>query len=251
MEYKFILDDSEIDAVVSEILCKFTYVKSIGLSKDIVLDADKYLKMIEQYNDEKRISAITHIRNTIIPQKYNKSFYLGFSNNKITYSQSSIMWEYVYVLARLYHYGESLWEKHFVPRMKELVGGSFFQEELQKADSRIEEYIKRRIEIIKAIQTAVEDKNTEQITPSAFRIAERRKTDVMKVLSYMFQLDCFANKDGQELKRQKTQFMIAIGKFFDCDFSNYAQIINKAAQEDHYNDIFIDMLDMAEKKILS
>lgn len=247
MEYKFILDDSEIDAVVSEILYKFTYVKSIGLSKDIVLDADKYLKMIEQYNDEKRISAITHIRNTIIPQKYNRSV----SNGVFISSQSAIMWEYVYVLARLYHYGESLWEKHFVPRMKELVGGSFFQEELQKADSRIEEYIKRRIEIIKAIQTAVEDKNTEQITPSPFRIAERRKTDVMKVLSYMFQLDCFANKDGQELKRQKTQFMIAIGKFFDCDFSNYAQIINKAAQEDHYNDIFIDMLDMAEKKILS
>lgn len=53
------------------------------------------------------------------------------------------------------------------------------------------------------------------------------------------------------IEQTKKQFMIAIGKFFDDNFSNYAQIINKAAQEDHFQDVFIDMLEMAKKKIMS
>lgn len=199
----------------------------------------------------KKISAITHIRKTIIPQKYNRQFQISTNGTKTTISQSAIMWEYVYVLARLYHYSEPLWEKYLFLCMKELVGNTIFQEELQKADSWVEDYIKRRIEIIHAIQEFTESNETVDIAPSIYRIADGRKTDVMKVLSYMFELGCFVKKDGQSLNRQKTQFMIAIGKFFDCDFSNYSQIINKAAQEDHYQDIFIEMQEMAKTKIIS
>jgi len=152
MEYKFILDDLEIDALISEVLRKFTYYRDIGLNKEIVFDADKYLKMIEQYTDDKKLRAITHIHNTIIPQKYSKLMQIYTNGYKNTFSQSTIMWEYVYVLARLYHYGEPLWEKNFFPRFKELVDGSVFQEELQKADNRIEEYVKRRMEILNDIK---------------------------------------------------------------------------------------------------
>ena len=249
-KFKFTLDDSEIDALITEILRKFPYARRLGLNKAKVLDADNYLKMIEQYPDEKKLSAITHIRNTIIPRQYNMSFQIHTNDKNFTYSLSDIMWEYVYVLARLYHYGESMWEKHFFQRMKELVGGTVFQEEIQEADSRIEEYVRKRVEIINAMQEISDKKESEDITHSSYHIAEGRKTDVMKVINYMYDLKCFTQKDGQPLNRQKTQFMTAIGKFLGSDFSNYAQVINKAAQEDHYQDIFIDMCNMAKKKIL-
>lgn len=54
MEYKFTLDNLEIDAVIYEILRRFSYTHELGLSKEIVFDVDKYLKMIEQYTDDKK-----------------------------------------------------------------------------------------------------------------------------------------------------------------------------------------------------
>ena len=84
-----------------------------------------------------------------------------------------------------------------------------------------------------------------------FHIAENRKTDTMKIFNYMYDLGLFVDKNGKELKRQKKQFMTAIGKFFDEDFEKYAQTINSAAQEEHFMDIFHDLLDKAQKKYLA
>ena len=85
---------------------------------------------------------------------------------------------------------------------------------------------------------------------SPFFIAEGSKTDVMKVLSYLYDLNVFTDKKNQPLKRKKTQFMISIGKFLNSDFENYAQTINKAAQEEHFMDVFHNLLDLAQKKYI-
>ena len=250
MIYNFKLDDCEIDAVISEILCNISCFRTYGLDKNKVIDADNYLKMIEQYPDDKKLSAIAYVRNTIIPKAYNKSIQIVVNGLHTSSLQSVIIWQFLYVLAALYHYNDQMWKDIFLPRIKELAA-SFLHEEMQKTEKLIDAYVKRRIEIIDAAEVSEYKKEAASITPSRYRIAEGRKTDVVKVLSYMFDLKCFIDADGQMLCRQKMPFMISIGKFFDCDFSNYAQVINKAAQEDHYQDIFIDMQKKAQKKIES
>jgi hypothetical protein len=44
--------------------------------------------------------------------------------------------------------------------------------------------------------------------------------------------------------------MIAIGTFFADDFSKYLQYNNKAAAMDNYRNVFYELLDLAEKKVL-
>ena len=67
-------------------------------------------------------------------------------------------------------------------------------------------------------------------------------------VSYMFDENLFVNADGSPLTRQKTQFMKALGAFFETDFTNYARIINKAAQEPNFQGIFERMYMRSKQK---
>ena len=93
-----------------------------------------------------------------------------------------------------------------------------------------------------------EPQNTNYIPQ--YHIADKRKTDVMKVLYYMYQLKLFTDINGNPAKGIK-KFMQDIGTFYGEDFSNYAQHISKAKEMDTYMNIFNDLESMAKKDYLS
>ena len=151
-----------------------------------------------------------------------------------------IIWARMIVTSYYYYHDDKKWIKKGIPLMENYIIYDVMKEAIKKGMKLVDEYYQQRADWMED-DTPKDTPQPEQRVP-AFHIAENRKTDAIKVFSYMFDDDLFVNADGSPLKRQKTQFMKALGEFFGADFTNYARIINKAAQEPNFPGIFEHML---------
>lgn len=159
------------------------------------------------------------------------------------------LWSRTCVVAYYFYHNHAIWrDLGGLEKMISLIEFESLTKDVRECISRIDEYFKEENAFKKNIANLPINNDTAEV--SSFGIADNNKTNVMKILNYMFDLGMFCGPDGQPLKRQKKHFMIALGKFFNNDFENYAQTINRAAQEEHFTDIFHSMLDLAHKKYI-
>ena len=246
------MDEKERIAFSKEVELKLTYLKLLRqVDKTPLAHALEFLNKALQVPPERLLDSLQQVLCSF-GNTYNQRI-----PNASTIYFYHLMREYMYLLAFYKKGNDSVWKEHILPQMEQWVVNQYVQEDLCRGIQLVSRFIDRRVQLKEALKKQAElaAQQSEQanplheIIPSSFRIAERRKTDVIKVLSFLFDFGCFTQANGQPLNRQKTQFMTDIGKFFDNDFVNYAQIINKAAQEDHFNDIFIDMHEKAKQMI--
>jgi|GEM_PF-2108572 len=75
---------------------------------------------------------------------------------------------------------------------------------------------------------------------STFHIASKRKTDVIKILSAMYDSKMFVNAEKKTLTN-KQKMMEAFGEFLGEDFSNYSSYLSQS--KDNNPDVFIRTFD--------
>lgn len=176
--------------------------------------------------------------------------------NASTVFYSHLMWEYMYLLAFYKKGNDFVWKEHILPQMEQWVANQYVQEDICRGRQLVSKFIDRRVQLKEALkkqaelaaQQAEQINPIHEIIPSSFRIAERRKTDVIKVLFYMMKLGLFVDMQNKKVKER--DFMMTLGKFFNDDFKLYAQANMKATNMDNYLMIFDDLRDLAEKKVL-
>jgi len=65
-----------------------------------------------------------------------------------------------------------------------------------------------------------------------FKIASKHKTDVIKILSAMYDCKMFVNIDGKPISN-KQELMEAFGDFFNEDFKAYSTLLTQAKDKEH------------------
>jgi len=78
---------------------------------------------------------------------------------------------------------------------------------------------------------AGKDEEPPKATVSPYRLASKRKTDFMKILSAMYDTRMFVNRDG-EPATNKQKLMEAFGEFLGEDFSTYSTSLSQAKNRD-------------------
>ena len=195
-----------------------------------------YLTKIVQAPDEKFIKNLDTVYQDVMNNNFTESTYKSETGRLIMLYQ--IIWARMIVTSYYYYHDDLKWIKKGIPLMENYVIYEVLKESIKKGMKLVDEYYQKCKDWI---EYETPDQPTPELGKSPFRIAENRKTDAIKVFSYMFDEDLFVGVDGKPLNRKKTQFMNALGEFFDADFNNYAQMINKAAQEPNFPTIFESM----------
>ena len=93
------------------------------------------------------------------------------------------------------------------------------------------------IECIKAEQQRDTGKN---LIESKYRITARHNTDIIKIVSAMFDMHLFSTPDGM-LASSKQDIMENIGKLFSTDFSKYSASLSAAKQTAGFMDTFNEL----------
>lgn len=163
-----------------------------------------------------------------------------------------LMWGRMCLFLYFFYRENQFWKEVGLPEMISKEYQQVIRDDLTKAFQFVDDYYKRqeKVSAFRTIDQIVEEgaPSPEDFGVNPVRIAERSKVDVMKIFSYMYDLGLFCQPNGEPIQRQKTKFMKALGKHFLSDFENYAQAINRAAQEEHFMDVFYNLLDVAQKK---
>ena len=150
----------------------------------------------------------------------------GSSENGYYIPQYKFIWGRMIVEFYYFYHSNLTLAKTICDLMLESLSSTMISGRVKRGMEMIDEYYTRSQQLDEELL------DTDMPADSSpFFIAEGSKTDVMKVLSYLYDLNVFTDKKNQPLKRKKTQFMISIGKFLNSDFENYAQTINKAAHK--------------------
>ena len=78
-------------------------------------------------------------------------------------------------------------------------------------------------------------------SPGKYRTTSHRTTDVMKILSAMYDCRLFQTSDGFTAAN-KQEVMEEVGRLFQNDFSNYSTLLSKAkSSTKNYTDIFDEL----------
>ena len=212
--------------------------------KELDGDAHTSIPLINGLFDGETEDFPTRVMTTLFGMK--NKYKETITVNNVAYKATSILWARMIVIINFFHYKDPIWEELGMPCMLKHLHSKAIIDDMQKALRATDEYYIEKSKW-KAI-SAKQQQQQQETSSCSFRIAENRKTDAIKVFAYMFDDDIFENVDGSPLNRQKTQFMKAIGAFFDTDFDNYSQIIYKASQEPNFPGVFEDMLMKAKEK---
>lgn len=262
-------------------------IKSFKILNEVAFRHTTYLYKSAINTDKNGLASIPYLErilNAEIPDVY-ETLMETFADVKIGHnvttdscvtpliSDSYVIWGRMYVIAYFALYEDEFWQKVMLPKILELQPNKTIKAEMESAADYIKKYYVEKQEWVKKfitvsapaaedfiglaeqihMQTRLEElenitKEKKELLTASFRVAENHKTDVLKVLSYMYDMGLFVDQDGQELSRKKKHFMLAMGQFFNADFGKYAQIIGKAAQEPKFTDVFEKMLDMANNQ---
>lgn len=242
------IDESKYQLIASVALKHTSYLRNVNYVMERNEKASYfYLKKFITDTDKSPLENLIYIRNQVWRLFNTVTSYTADNH----YLQSMyLVWGEMYIIAYFHYREDPDWKELFLPKMLSMTACRAVENDMQKATKLIDEYWAEN-QKWEEILAARQGHQSFVIQNSPYSIAENQKANVVKVLSYMFNLNCFADKEGKPLNRKKTQFMVDMGKFFNTDFENYAQIVNKAAQEDHFDDIFLNMLEMAKEKVLS
>ena len=243
----FEMDEKERISFKKEVIAKLAFIRYMSKAdKDPIESALDFLDRVCTPID-RTLDNISDVRDRI-SAKYRYSV----ENITPTIYYGELMWAYMYLIAFYKKSTEPLWTDYILPSMMELVTKTCIRDNIQKGRDLIAEYVKKRKRFNTALQQINNQKNSKQTIfdsgISPFHIAEGSKTDVMKVLFYLYDQNVFSDEKGLPLKRKKSQFMKAIGTFFNSDFDNYSQRINAAAAEPNFPDILERMLKDAQQK---
>jgi hypothetical protein len=97
-------------------------------------------------------------------------------------------------------------------------------------------------------QTPIEipQKSNTKLDGRHFRIASKRKTDVVKILSAMYDCRMFVDAEGKSITN-KQELMEAFGEFFNDDLADYSTLLTQAKNKDH--DTFFKPFDQINRAI--
>ena len=115
---------------------------------------------------------------------------------------------------------------------------------------KFEKLCKLEIERLKSLAQLI---GSNHVTPhkklpvSGMKMALKRKTDVIKILSAMYDTGMFVDEEGKPLKN-KQKMMDAFGEFLGDDFSAYSTLLSQA--KDKGTDTFMKPLKDIEKAFL-
>jgi len=84
------------------------------------------------------------------------------------------------------------------------------------------------------------------IKNTVFKIASKRKTDVIKILSAMYDSRMFVDAEGKPISN-KQELMEAFGEFFNDDLADYSTLLTQAKNKDH--DTFFKPFDQINRAI--
>jgi hypothetical protein len=110
-----------------------------------------------------------------------------------------------------------------------------------------EKLCKLELERWKNASQGVQKNDTQKVTKKqqlTFKIASKRKTDVVKILSAMYDSKLFANADGQPATN-KQELMEAFGEFFGEDLKAYSTLLSQA--KDKSPDLYLKTFDELKK----
>ena len=94
--------------------------------------------------------------------------------------------------------------------------------------------------------TKVTDITNKIPTSNNYRIASKRKTDVVKILSAMYDSRMFVDANNKPITN-KQELMEAFGDFFNEDLSSYSSLLTQAKNKDH--DTFFKPFDQINRAI--
>jgi len=80
----------------------------------------------------------------------------------------------------------------------------------------------------------------------SYKIASKRKTDVIKILSAMYDSRMFVDAEGKPITN-KQELMEAFGEFFNDDLADYSTLLTQAKNKDH--DTFFKPFDQINRAI--
>lgn len=243
---------------------KFQLIKAVSLMKTSWLRfVDKsvdgggvasfnYLKRLVEADQEDFIETLEILFMEIKAKLKNMQSIAVVNKQRYAIETFRLMWGRMCLIAYFFYHDEPFWKEIGFPEMFAKENNQTVKDDLNYAIKNVNAYFERQAKAsaFKTMEQRIMDgvPNPEDFGVNPFRIAEGSKVDAMKIFNYMFDLDMFCQPDGAPIKRQKKQFMEALGKHFNTDFKNYAQAINRAAQEEHFMDIFHSLTDSAQKK---
>ena len=98
---------------------------------------------------------------------------------------------------------------------------------------------------IERIKVELQRENGKNLVESKYRITARKNTDVIKIISAMFDMHLFSTPDGM-LANSKQDVMENIGKLFGADLSNYSASLSAAKNTGNFMDTFKELATKAE-----
>jgi hypothetical protein len=99
------------------------------------------------------------------------------------------------------------------------------------------------IEKVNAEERVLQDR---ALNSAKFRLANRRNTDFVKIISAMYDCRMFMTPDGL-LASNKQDVMNEFGKLLQADLSSYSTLLSRAKDTDSYLDVFDQLKEAAEK----
>lgn len=99
---------------------------------------------------------------------------------------------------------------------------------------------------IECIEAELQRDTGKNFIESKFRITARRNTDIIKIVSAMFDMHLFSTPDGM-LASSKQDIMENIGKLFATDFSKYSASLSAAKQTAGFMDTFNELAAKAKE----
>jgi vacuolar-type H+-ATPase subunit I/STV1 len=123
---------------------------------------------------------------------------------------------------------ESLKSKENNEEIKKKVSENTPSDDIDKLKERISELEKKLAE-----------------TSTQFCIAEKRKTDFIKIINAMYELRMFETTDGKIASNKQLLFN-ALGSFFNNNFEAYSTLLSNAKETANYLEVFEKLKEKAE-----
>lgn len=244
---QFVMSKREQDFFIDNVINRLQHVKRVrGATQKPMEQALAFLNNICQ--DDYPNALIHNIHN--VRHSFGTEYAYSVANYIPTIYYSELMWEYMYLLAFYLKNDNPLWMDYALPEMMAMLNNELVRKETEYGRKLVLECIEKNKRFQQAVKELNGNNSDTPLTDNpSYAVAPQRKVDVMKVLYYMFKNNMFVNSDGTPAKGIKT-FMNTIGKFFNDDFSTYAQHIGKAKAMDSYMNVFNDLHNTAQEDYL-
>ena len=211
------------------------------------MDAVKPFKTVNDYlNKLRKSTEEKQEENTTLP---NPLFKFENLKKEIDNPEISIKEKLNTVQERLYDFLQ--WQKEFDTINTWLIGENDNKYEITgELYPKFEDLCKLEIKRLEALLKTDEIHAPPKKKPSEIHVASKKNTEVIKILSAMYDLKLFVDKNGKPLTN-KQKMMEIFGEFLNEDYTSYSTSLTQAKGRDYdtFQNIFDD-LKKASKKYL-